>query len=80
MFLWDTQVLKRNADITTPPHGNSVSVDVKLIEIEMFFGMDTQAKDPSDGEGGTEFQFLCILVSKLEQISPPKIKLNLKLL
>ena len=26
-------------------------------------------KDPSNGEGGMQFQFLCLPVSKLEQIS-----------
>ena len=44
-------------------------MDVKLVKTNKFFRIDTLPKDPSDCEGGIEFQFLCLLVSKLEHIS-----------
>ena len=43
-----------------------LSVDFKLVETEMLFGMDILPKDPSDGDGGMKFQFLCLKVSKSE--------------
>ena len=50
-------------------HKFFVSAEVKLVERKLFFGIDTLPKNPSDGEGGMEFQFIYLPVSKLEQMS-----------